>query len=348
MEKNKGDFWLGMVTGALASVVMCLVLLLNVGCVNASSGSLSLSGGNRILLKVTNWNVETFFDASNDGSEYREFVESKTWGEDAYVERIKRLCSVIKALDSDVFVMEEIENEEVLYDISNFLAGEWSSRKVYSYSCFAKDDGSSIGCGVLSRFPLVEMKVHGLDVRTCDVAQPSMRPIIEVKVEKGGKEICLLVNHWKSMSGGMEATEYWRNRQEGLLSGIVADCVERNEAVIACGDFNRDIQNFCPGKNGGVLLRSYSGGVLRSDGVEVKSPWFYSDGSLVEPGSYFFGNGWNRIDNFFAAGSADIISFQPETQGPWCAEDSCVPLGYKLWSGEGYSDHLPVTCVVGW
>ena len=56
-------------------------------------------------VKIANWNVQTFFDANNDGTEYSEFAKSKTWGEEMYKERLKRLCSVIKKLAADIFIM---------------------------------------------------------------------------------------------------------------------------------------------------------------------------------------------------------------------------------------------------
>ena len=101
---------------------------------------------NRDKVKIANWNVQTFFDANNDGTEYSEFAKSKTWGEEMYKERLKRLCSVIKKLDADIFIMEELENSNVLFDISNFLAGEWNPRKIYRYACFSKNEGGAIGC----------------------------------------------------------------------------------------------------------------------------------------------------------------------------------------------------------
>ena len=138
-------------------------------------------------LKVANWNVQTFFDAVTTGDEYTEFVKSGRWGKEAYIERLKRLCSVIKAIDADVFVMEEIENEAVVHDISNFLAGEWNGQKVYRNAVFAKDEGSSIGCAVLSRVQLDDMKVHSLDIRTEESDMPRLRPIMEVEVISRGR-----------------------------------------------------------------------------------------------------------------------------------------------------------------
>src|SRR5574344_2867 len=316
------------------------------------SGSRAASYGSRAL-RITCWNVETFFDCVNTGGEYSEFIESKTWSKEAYIERLKRLCTTIKDIDADVFVMEEIENEGVMYDISNFMAGEWDMHKVYEYGCFAKDDGSSIGCGIISRYPLSDMTVHALDVRTEGTTMPSMRPIIEVSVTNGGERLIILVNHWKSKSGGEEATEVWRNRQEELLAQIVLSCEAKNCGVVACGDFNRDVADFKKGSAADmVLLRKWNRGSRSAvdgddapDGVEVEAPW-YDDTVLVTPGSYYFNNAWERIDNFFIAGNAHCIAFAPETKGPWCDAATFVPWKYELWNGLGYSDHLPISCTV--
>ena len=102
------------------------------GCAMPSSNTKDSLHKTSQKISVANWNVQTFFDSTTEGCEYDEFVKSKTWGQESYTERLKRLCQVIKSLDADVFVMEEIENEEVLHDLSNFLAGEWNQKKIYS------------------------------------------------------------------------------------------------------------------------------------------------------------------------------------------------------------------------
>lgn len=305
---------------------------------------------NNVTLKIVSWNVETFFDSVKTGEEYSEFQSSKNWGTEKYVERLKKLTSTIKNLDADVFVMEELENEGQLYDISNYLAGEWNMKKNYSYGCFAKDSGSSIGCGIISRYALSNMKCHELDVRTESEFMPSMRPIIEVTVAKDNENLVLLVNHWKSKSGGEEATEKWRDWQEAVLSKIVEANVVANNAVLACGDFNRDVNDFCKSSSENeseILLRkniSESKPSLENS-VVVISPW-YEENILIEPGSYYFNERWERIDNFFFAGSASCASFSPETNGAWCDSETKVPARYTIWNGYGYSDHLPISCVV--
>lgn len=314
----------------------------------------------RATLRVANWNTETFFDSVTTGNEYSEFVKSKQWGKEAYVERLKRLCSVIKSLDADVFVMEEIENEGVMYDISNFLAGEWDSRKQYKYGCFAKDEDSSIGCGIISRYPLSNITTHALNVQSENEAMPALRPLIEVTVSKDGESLVLLANHWKSKSGGTEETEKWRDWQEEILGQVMGRLVAEGASVIACGDFNRDIDDFKRSATADtakqtIVMRAYAGemhdeqtdstGTQSATEVEAASPW-YEGNTLVEPGSYYFNGSWERIDNFFIAGNAECISFCPETDGPWCDKETKTPQKYELWNGYGYSDHLPISCTV--
>lgn len=296
-------------------------------------------------VKIANWNVQTFFDANNDGTEYSEFAKSKTWGEEMYKERLKRLCSVIKKLDADIFIMEELENSNVLFDISNFLAGEWNPRKIYRYACFSKNEGGAIGCGVLSRIPLQKMNLHSLDIRTENEKMPRTRPLSKIEIKLKEKTLSIFVNHWKSKSGGEEKTEKWRNREECVLSFFMSHALNEGKAVFAVGDFNRDINDFCVKENGNVLLRAWHGKLLGDEGLLVKSTWFDENENLIEPGSYYFREEWSRIDNIFYSGNIEVEDFFPAAEGFWCNENS-IPYKYSLWNGRGYSDHLPLVCKV--
>lgn len=342
--------------------------------------------GKRASLKIVNWNAQTFFDANNDGVEYSNFQKSKKWGEAAYKERLKKLCCAIKVLDGDVVILEEIENEGILYDISNALAGEnWNPKKVYRYGCFSKKKNSSIGCAVISRYELCDFKIHSLDVRAENSRAPSMRPLMEVdllvaknKFSGGEKSRALkiFVNHWKSKSGGEEESKIWRRWQEGLLAQKISDAQNEatSPAIICAGDFNQDISEFSfletndfsdADENAiSKTRRSDEDDDFRKSQFEAKdfcnapniefsmldsrekifvySPWPEFSG---EEGSYFFRDKWERIDHFFACGQVALKEFSPQTSGAWAYDDG-RPKPFKIYSLNGYSDHLPIACVV--
>ena len=338
-----------------------------VGILSSCAGVVSCSNDNKASAEsftVMNWNLETFFDATFDGNEYSEFKNGKSgWSREKYEARLDRLASVIKTLDADVLVFEELEKEAQLYDITNRLSGTFNFSKLYSHAFFATDEGASIGCGVLSRLPIGEISVHSLDVRTAGIDQPSMRPILQFSVfagSSGEKKLVVFANHWKSKSGDSDGdTAAWRACQERVLCRCMRSVVEKSKVpVLACGDFNMDILEFSAytgsidapsgerqplGYAANILLRgadSQNGGAL-----PVYSPWFDAQGNLLEPGSYWYNEAWERIDNFFAAGSVTISSFAARTDGAW-ATSAGKPVRYQVYNGAGYSDHLPIMCTV--
>ncbi len=336
------------------SFFMVAVLL---GILSSCAGVLSCSNESKAgkeSFTILNWNLETFFDATFDGNEYTEFKNGKSgWSREKYETRLDRLASVIKALDADLLVFEELEKEEQLYDISNRLSGTFNFSKLYSHAFFAADKDSSIGCAILSRLPIGEISLHSIDVRTSESDQPAMRPIIQFSVFAGGqaeKKLVVFANHWKSKAGdtGGESAA-WRLRQEEVLTRCMQSVLEKsNLPVLACGDFNMDILEFSQyekvaGIRANLLLRSSD--KIAGGGLPVYSPWFDSQGNLTEPGSYWYNDKWERIDNFFCAGEVMLSSFSASTNGPW-ATSTGKPVRYQMYNGAGYSDHLPLVCTV--
>ena len=302
-------------------------------------------------VSISCWNVQTFFDAVTDGCEYSDFKNSSKWTKEKYVRRLEKLCEVMTMLNADITVLEEIENASVVQDIANrFTEGVWNKKKGWQYACFAKEEGSAIGCAVFSRYELTEMTVHSLDVRVHEIEQPSSRPIMQFTVSAGEKDIEVFVNHWKSKSGGKEETEIWRDWQEAVLAERLYRIYSYDEKLpcVICGDFNRSVEDFIPLKddyserNGrNLILRKPSDGY-----VEVFSPWFLEDGKFAtEIGSYYYDGGWERIDNFFFAGNIAVNQFLPVTDSAIADEDS-IPQGYKVYTDYGCSDHLPLKCII--
>jgi endonuclease/exonuclease/phosphatase family metal-dependent hydrolase len=286
-----------------------------------------------VEIKIASWNLQTFFDAVKVGTEYSEFISKKSsWSEEKYKVRLNRLCEILELIDADIFVMQEIENEGILYDIINNYRLQGRRDKAYLYGAFIGEKNQAFGCGVLSKIPLYNLKSHQLDIKTENEEQPDMRPLMEFSVdEKNTKRI--FVCHWKSKSGGEKETELWRNYQQKLLSKVLQ--VSQSNFVI-CGDFNKDIKDFSI-KNEKV--------VFQDDKTDIclKSGWLTF--SSEETGSYFYQNQWEKIDHFFVSENCQIKEFYTIKNGPNITEEG-TPFRYNLWSGEGYSDHLPIVCTV--
>ena len=125
-------------------------------------------------------------------------------------------------------------------------------------------------------------------------------------------------------------------------------------AVLICGDFNRDAADFvCNLKNQKGWQKEFGNTILRyaafgyTDYVDVNSLWFTDYGEYAsDKGSYFYDDEWERIDNIMLAGSAKKISFTPSAIEPWASAQG-YPIAYKIYSGSGWSDHLPLVAKIG-
>lgn len=289
-------------------------------------------------ISVTNWNVQTFFDGNNDGIEYTEFKsKSSPWNTMLYEKRLDKLCDVIEKFDSDIFVMEELENEKIIYDISNRLShNAWFKNKIYNYAAFGKEEKASIGCGVISKYEIKDVKFHSLDIRTENEKEPSMRSIMELTLDARNRNVKMFVNHWKSKSGGEETSEKWRLWQENVLSREMMN--SENAPVFAVGDFNKDIEDFSRDENERVFFTSFER--EQNKKLNVFSPW---DDDLIENGSYYFKGAWERIDHFFSPDENLIKEFKVRDI-PEITNSDGTPKRYEIYKKSGASDHLPISC----
>ena len=325
--------------------IILFTLCFFLSCEHSSSQGKEKKSGfkkNQNTLKIVSWNVQTFFDAVDDGTEYSEFRSSKSrWGKEAYEARLDRLCNALQELNADVFILSEVENAAVMYDISNRLAGNsWSRKYSWDYACFTKNSGDAIGLALLSRYPLSNLSTHNVDIRT-DAKQARMRPIVKVSLSQGDKNLTIFANHWKSKSGGAELSEVWRNWQEHTLSTLLAE--NQNVAILACGDFNRDISEFkkCE-KTFDIAFRR----LYENDSV-LHSTWYSEHGSLLPSYSYYYDGAGERIDHVFYSKNVNVISFAVEDTGSW-ADENGMPYRYTLYTGKGYSDHFPLSATISY
>ncbi len=300
-------------------------------------------------ITLVSWNVQTFFDAETSGTEYEDFKKNPDWNRDSYQNRLDRLCGAISTLNADVFVLQEIENSNVIIDISNKLqTNAWNSKQQWVYSCFAKKEGTSIGIAVLSKYPLENLKTHSLQIQSQKEEQPDSRLLLEVQIIAKEKTITLFANHWKSKSGGEQETEIWRDWQELQLAQQL-NSFEKEKNVVICGDFNRSAEDFVCSFSGNykdenTILRGISKACNSNCNVKVYSPWFTKTGTITEEiGRYYYNENWERIDNIFCYGNIKISGFSPKIAEQWATSEG-IPKKYTIHSGNGYSDHLPIMC----
>jgi hypothetical protein len=311
---------------------------LGMGCTSSGEKESSSGGVGPERITVMTWNAQTFFDADESGNEFDEFKGPKSaWSREKYAARLDRLREAILMGGSslgagpdrgpDIVALEEIESARVIDDLCNRLP----QRCRYADVAFVPPDkGGAFASVVLSRYPIRSVTAHSVAVSGI-----ALRPLLEVTIDADGLAFSVFSAHWKSKVGD-DDTEAVRLAQEGVLAARISALVSGNPAAlyVACGDFNQSLADFS------VLGRG-----------AIASPWpewlsQCASGLVQGPeGSYFYDDSWEAIDHFFFPADARsgyrarefrVLASPPLTDG------EARPARYEVFSGRGYSDHLPL------
>lgn len=135
------------------------------------------------------YNVENLFGLADQGNEYPEFRPgSGSWNKQLYEIKVERIASVIAAMHLDIIGLSEVQNKGTLRDLQQ------ETRRLgvdYPYSAIADEPGKPINCpALLSRFPIVEN--HGFR----SLSPLPTRNILEARVDCNGPSLRIYVNHW--------------------------------------------------------------------------------------------------------------------------------------------------------
>jgi endonuclease/exonuclease/phosphatase family metal-dependent hydrolase len=314
------------------------LVALGMGCAQSGERESRAGGVGPERITVMTWNAQAFFDAEESGSEFDEFKGPKSaWSPEKYAARLDRLREAIlmggSALGAgpdrgpDIVALEEIESARVIDDLCNRLP----QRCRYANVAFVPPGkGASFASAVLSRYPIRSVSAHSVAVSGI-----ALRPLLEVSIDADGLAFSVFSAHWKSKVGD-DDTAAVRLAQEGVLSARISALESGNpEALyVACGDFNQSLADFS------VLGRG-----------AIASPWpeWLSQcvSGLVQgpEGSYYYDGTWEAIDHFFYPADARsgyrarefrVLATPPLTDG------EAHPSRYEVFSGRGYSDHLPL------
>jgi len=333
----------------IRTIAIAATVVLAVACQSAC-----LTGGDRKpgLFTLMSYNVMTLFDATDDGVEYDGFsVARGEWDETRYRARVEAMASAVRgtlAGGPDVLVVQEIENRDVLADLSEALGG-------YPVVLFPDSGDSPISVGILSRFPCVAARAHvpaGPD-------GAGSRVMLEAELDVSGRRFVVLAAHWKSKLGGDAETEPERARAAALAGAVIRARLHDDPglAVALAGDLNESPDEYeragkayttalMPASAGdGPWLRvsfERAGAGFDGGGMVMFCPWDEAGGY-----SYLHDGEEERIDNILASpgtvggGPLRLVAFSAEP-AEFLVDESGAPRPWNARTGSGWSDHLPV------
>lgn len=193
-------------------------------------------------LTVGAYNVRNFLDVFDDPYSEDESVKVKPRDE------IVAMAKAIKQLDADVVLFQELENEFVLQAmIDEFLPNE-GYRHVAAQRT---NSGRGINLGVISRFPITELRSYRFQTLT-NPAAPGRewrfaRDLMRVTVDAGlDRPVDLFNVHLKSNRDGPDDpnSRLYRTAEAIRVKQIVREEIEQDpEALIViAGDFNSNYE----------------------------------------------------------------------------------------------------------
>jgi len=301
---------------------------------------------------LVTYNTQTFFDAIEDGTEFKEYKGSKSrWTERKYRMRLERLKDTLfttgekltgkKDRLPDIVVLQEIENERVVEDFCKQLP----DRENYPYAVCPPSSKDAFTTAILSKYPVERFFIHRLYTEK----KVSLRPLTEAVLNTGSKDkprlLTVFAVHWKSKTGSSDSTSI-RTLQEAQLMKKIQEHRRKNPHIpfVVCGDFNQTLEEFNQLNNFTVCWDAEE---YREKNEEGAQP----------DGSYYFKGSWEKIDHiFYESGAGGYeVSETPPAGGtvaiepllffvlyePPLIEDG-KPVRYNVMTGVGYSDHLPL------
>ena len=267
-------------------------------------------------LVVMTWNVQNLFDAVSQGSEYPEFdPESGTWNTFLYHLKLAATAEVIKSPESgnpDVLLLQEVENAGVVQDLLNtYLKGSG-----YEFTDISGEDYGAVHTAILSRYPLENIQSHAV----WGSGLSEQRFIMEYRLKVNGRNVIIFNDHWKSKAGSDPGTEE-RLAAAAVLEAASLNALEESSLVVAGGDFNCEYDTFS------------------MSGLSWEKP------ENCE-GSYVYKREWEAIDMLLLSENMrkklkDMMYYP----GDLMKNSLGFPVPFNAYSGQGYSDHLPLIAV---
>ncbi|MCE2503358.1 MAG: endonuclease/exonuclease/phosphatase family protein [Chlorobi bacterium] len=347
---------------------LCVVTFLLAACQTAEqrmmeNEDLSPVNVDAEILTIGFYNVENLFDPIDDpktaDDDFMPTGKMK-WTSERFDTKLENLARAIRLINDnngpDILGLCEVENRFVLERLTN----EFLPEGIYGIVHTDSPDGRGIDVALIYRKSMMlykGMKLHKVPLPS--VERPT-RGILEVTLEKGGKFLTVLVNHWPSRSGGKVQTEPKRVIAATTAASVIDSLTSHNPNadIVMIGDFNDEPSD--------ASIRERLRGLEYPDGQEF-------DGRMinlaVRPsrvdtiGSYLYRDSWLVLDQIMVSpGVLDenglilrdraMTIFHPEFLRDYHPSQPLNPPRRTFVRGTlyigGTSDHFPVFARFGW
>jgi predicted extracellular nuclease len=287
------------------------------------------------------YNVENLFDIYDDPkTRDGDFMPggSKRYTYRAYDLKCRHLADVINHVDPDILGMVEVENREVLQDLSAYLkySDQWEIlidagqdiRGIDPALMYRKDRFEMIRCLYYPVF-IQERGYH---------SRPVMR--VDLMLKETGDTLSAFINHWSSRRGGKEMSDRFRLFAAEILLQAIYETIENHPSylILITGDFNDDAHDQCL--------------TYLSQTPDIR----YLEKELPRNvhGTYYYDGEWIHFDHFLAcnekkAGSLHVK--EARIVAPFWIRDKHTHGPFRFYNGVeilgGYSDHFPISLKLG-
>lgn len=155
---------------------------------------------------------------------------------------VRNTARVIKAADADVLCVVEVDNRVALKRFNEYLLGAEATEYPHAMVIDGNDE-RGIDVGVLTRYPIINIKTHVDDCYKSTNGQTYpifSRDCPEYKIDIGdGKFVHLLCNHLKSKGYGAQVSnDAKRKRQANRIVEILQGYDLTADLVVVAGDMN--------------------------------------------------------------------------------------------------------------
>ncbi|MRG91440.1 endonuclease/exonuclease/phosphatase family protein [Polyangium spumosum] len=225
-------------------------------------------------LRVVNWNVRNYLNDKNDSAAPDEVIRTTT----QYTKHRQAIGAVLSAIDADVVVLQEVENEAALSDlVQSELGGKYPGIGIVD-----GNDPRGVDIGILSKIPLDQVVSHKDEQfplnGTVGPTYRFSRDCPEYHLTYNGRKVVLLGVHFKAKEDdnpNKRLAEAQRTR--AIANALVKEDASR--AVLVLGDFNDT-----PGSPPYLAILGEGEGVYTNapDFVPVNDRWSYDYQGTLE------------------------------------------------------------------